>query len=157
MEIGHQANARKRCRDDYATDEFADISFPTTKKTRQFHFPTPDAFVSALALAQAHPFQTSSALSSSSPSYTGASSPNESGHSSPIPEIEDPFHAAMAVDPTPVQELQSQPQPQQYHQQGQQPPSLHTPPGRRGMIIAGWNQAKRTENMAPVVQCWPQR
>ncbi|KAM7185474.1 hypothetical protein V8F20_011796 [Naviculisporaceae sp. PSN 640] len=157
MEIDHQSNTRKRSRDDFATDDFAEVSFPTAKKTRQFHFPSTDAFASAFALAQSHPFQPSSASMSSSSSYNDASSPNESGQSSPGPEFEDPFHAAMAVDPTPVQEIPSQPQPQQYHQLAQQQPSLHTPPGRRGMIIAGWNQARRTENMAPIVQCWPQR
>lgn len=178
MEIDHQTTTtttRKRCRDDFAADDFAEVvsSFPTAKKTRQSHshshsHDAAHAFASAFALAQAthhhhqhHPFLNSSSSSlSSSPSYTGASSPNESSHSSPGPQEieEDPFRAAMVIDSemiTPMQDVlesQSQLQSRQCHQQL----SLHPPPGRRGMIIAGWNQARRND-MAPVVQCWPQR
>ncbi|KAM7198532.1 hypothetical protein V8F33_005038 [Rhypophila sp. PSN 637] len=166
MEIDHQTMRRKRCRDDDAADDFAQTAFPSAKKTRQFHFTSTDAadaFSSAFALAQAHPFQTST--SSSPQLYSSASSPNESGQSSPDPEVEDPFRAVMAVDSwgaqesSPMEEVQMQPQQyQQQHQQHSQP-TLHTPPGRRGMIIAGWNQSRRNENIGtgftiPLFDCF---
>ena len=164
MEIDHQST-RKRCRGEYSVDDCTDV-YPTAKKTRQFHFQSTDAadaFASAFALAQVHrnPFDNSTPTPSTT-SHSAASTPNEgtSSHSSPGAETEDPFRTVMSANAwQQSSQLDQQRQSQLYQQQQQQShqPQLHPPPGRRGMIISGWNQARRNDNMAGVVQSWPQR
>ena len=150
MEIDHQTT-RKRSRG-YSVDDCTEI-YPTTKKARQFHFQSTDAadaFASAFALAQVHrnPFDNSNPTPSTT-THSAASTPNEgaSGHSSPGAETEDPFRAAINANQWQQSGQSEQQRPSQLYQQQQQQshePQLHPPPGRRGMIISGWNQARRT-------------